>query len=121
MASDANGATVTLAGSERLTADLVVGADGVRSQVRQAIDPAAPTGRYVGLTNFGGITRGTLSRRPFVRAWHFVFAPRILQGTSDARRRRRLVRQRARARDRRERRPRRPGGVAATAIGPRGR
>src|SRR6478752_5685339 len=41
VAGDANGATVTLAGGERLTADLVVGADGVRSKVRQEIGRAS--------------------------------------------------------------------------------
>ncbi len=81
VAGDANGATVTLASGERLTADLVVGADGVRSQVRRAIDPAAPEGRYVGLTNFGGITRGSAlasTLRP--EAWHFVFGARAFFG-----------------------------------------
>ncbi len=74
VASNADGATVTLAGGERLAADLVVGADGVRSGVRQAIDPLAPAGRYVGLTNFGGITRGTpLASTLRPEAWHFVF------------------------------------------------
>ena len=34
-------------------ADLLVGADGVHSAVRRVIDPQAPVGRYVGLTNFG--------------------------------------------------------------------
>ena len=38
--------------------DLLIGADGVHSVVRRAIDPAAPSGRYVGLTNFGGVTHG---------------------------------------------------------------
>src|SRR3954462_13646634 len=75
--SDGDGAVVSLSTGERLPADLVVGADGVRSRVRRAIDPAAPNGRYVGLTNFGGITRDTPlagSLRP--EAWHFVFRAR---------------------------------------------
>lgn len=37
-------------------ADVLIGADGVHSVVRRLIDPTAPHGRYVGLTNFGGIT-----------------------------------------------------------------
>jgi 2-polyprenyl-6-methoxyphenol hydroxylase-like FAD-dependent oxidoreductase len=81
VSSDGRGATVTLAGGERLTADLVIGADGVRSGVRQVIDPAGPTGRYVGLTNFGGITRDTdlaTTLRP--GAWHFVFGARAFFG-----------------------------------------
>lgn len=81
VASQDGSATVTLANGERLGADLIVGADGVRSRVRPAIDAAAPAGRYVGLTNFGGITRGTplaASLRP--EAWHFVFAARAFFG-----------------------------------------
>lgn len=81
VSSDATGAVVTLADGERLTADLVIGADGVRSRVRQVIDPTAPAGRYVGLTNFGGITRGTAlaeSLRP--EAWHFVFGAQAFFG-----------------------------------------
>jgi 2-polyprenyl-6-methoxyphenol hydroxylase-like FAD-dependent oxidoreductase len=79
--SDESGAVVALSTGERLPADLVVGADGVRSRVRQAIDPTAPSGRYVGLTNFGGITRATPvaeSLRP--EAWHFVFGAHAFFG-----------------------------------------
>jgi 2-polyprenyl-6-methoxyphenol hydroxylase-like FAD-dependent oxidoreductase len=81
VASQDGSATVTLANGERLGADLIVGADGVRSRVRPAIDAAAPAGRYVGLTNFGGIARGTplaASLRP--EAWHFVFGARAFFG-----------------------------------------
>ena len=99
VASDADGVRAVLADGERLDGDLVVGADGVRSAVRQAIDPAAPRARYVGLTNFGGITRGTASRRPPPEAWHFVFGPARSSGPTRSRRRRRVVRQRAPARD----------------------
>src|SRR5918999_4876763 len=35
-------------------ADLLVGADGIRSRVRQVIDPAAPPARYVPVLNIGG-------------------------------------------------------------------
>jgi 2-polyprenyl-6-methoxyphenol hydroxylase-like FAD-dependent oxidoreductase len=74
-------AMVTLADGERLTADLVVGADGVRSRVRGVIDPAAPSGRYVGLTNFGGITRGTpLAATLPPESWHFVFGAQAFFG-----------------------------------------
>ena len=37
--------------------DLLVGADGIHSAVRSAIDPAAPALRYIGLGNTGGFTR----------------------------------------------------------------
>jgi FAD-dependent urate hydroxylase len=36
------------------TADLLVGADGLRSRVRQAIDPGAAPARYVPVLNIGG-------------------------------------------------------------------
>jgi 2-polyprenyl-6-methoxyphenol hydroxylase-like FAD-dependent oxidoreductase len=40
--------------------------------VRQIIDPNAPTGRYVGLTNFGGFTSGAAGGiEP--EAWHMIF------------------------------------------------
>jgi len=38
--------------------DLLIGADGLRSRVRTAIDPNAPPARYVGLLNAGGYARG---------------------------------------------------------------
>ena len=59
--------------------DLLIGADGVHSVVRQVIDPAAPSGRYVGLTNFGGVTRGAANGiEP--AAWHLVFGRRAFFG-----------------------------------------
>ena len=79
--SDDSGAVVTLTSGERIRADIVVGADGVRSRVRRVIDPDAPNGRYVGLTNFGGITTDTPIARSLEReAWHFVFGARAFFG-----------------------------------------
>jgi len=40
------------------TADVLVGADGLRSRARTLIDPAAPPARYVGMLNVGGYARG---------------------------------------------------------------
>ncbi|OLR90841.1 FAD-dependent oxidoreductase [Actinokineospora bangkokensis] len=40
------------------TADLLIGADGLRSTVRRVIDPGAPEARYVPLLNTGGYARG---------------------------------------------------------------
>ncbi|MCC2308858.1 FAD-dependent monooxygenase [Cellulomonas chengniuliangii] len=66
---------------DRVRADVIIGADGVHSLVRSAIDPEAPAGRYVGLTNFGGVTRGTpLARTLPSEAWLLVFGARAFFG-----------------------------------------
>jgi 2-polyprenyl-6-methoxyphenol hydroxylase-like FAD-dependent oxidoreductase len=65
-------------GSEAV-GDLLIGADGVRSRTRQLIDPTAPSGRYVGLLNFGGYT----SQMPLDAehgAWHMIFGRRAFFG-----------------------------------------
>lgn len=62
--------------------DVVVAADGVRSSLRRWVDPAAPDARYVGLTNFGGITRGAASWGDIEpEAWHFVFGRNAFFGS----------------------------------------
>jgi 2-polyprenyl-6-methoxyphenol hydroxylase-like FAD-dependent oxidoreductase len=71
----------TLTDGTILTADLVIGADGVHSRVRQAIDTQAPAARYVGLTNFGGITHNTpIAGDLEPEAWHFIFGRRAFFG-----------------------------------------
>jgi len=78
---DADGVRAVLADGSVVEGDLLVAADGVRSPVRHAIDAAAPKARYVGLTNFGGITRGTrLGDDLTPQAWHFVFGRRSFFG-----------------------------------------
>ena len=68
-------------GSTR-TADVLIGADGVRSVVRQLIDPHAPQARYVGLTNFGGFTAAGpaagIDLEP--ESWQFIFGRRAFFG-----------------------------------------
>ena len=85
------------------TADLLIGADGVHSIVRRLIDPGAPAGRYVGLTNFGGLTPAAACRpgcRDRARDVAVrLRSPGVLRGAPAAERRHRLVRQRATARD----------------------
>lgn len=79
--STAAAAMVQLASGERLSADLVIGADGIHSIVRRAIDPAAPTGRFLGLANFGGMTRSTpIARSLPAETWTFVFGRRAFFG-----------------------------------------
>src|SRR5438445_724213 len=59
--------------------DFLVGADGVHSLVRRLIDPGAPSGRYVGLTNFGGHTPNAgLPADP--ERWHLIFDKRAFFG-----------------------------------------
>ena len=68
------GVVATLRDGTRYTGDLLIGTDGVHSLVRRTIDPKAPGGRYVGLTNFGGVTRSTpIAAELQPEAWHFVF------------------------------------------------
>jgi 2-polyprenyl-6-methoxyphenol hydroxylase-like FAD-dependent oxidoreductase len=71
----------TLSDGTVLKADLLVGADGVHSGVRQAIDAQAPAARYVGLTNFGGITRNApIAGELEPEAWHFIFGSQAFFG-----------------------------------------
>jgi 2-polyprenyl-6-methoxyphenol hydroxylase-like FAD-dependent oxidoreductase len=76
-----DGIRVSLEGGTTLDADLLVGADGVHSVVRRIIDPEAAPARYVGLTNFGGITAGSpLAADLPARQWHFVFGAKAFFG-----------------------------------------
>jgi FAD-dependent urate hydroxylase len=50
----ADGVTAQFADGTRATADVLIGADGIRSTVRTLIDPHAPEPRYAGLISFGG-------------------------------------------------------------------
>jgi 2-polyprenyl-6-methoxyphenol hydroxylase-like FAD-dependent oxidoreductase len=48
------GVTAVLADGTQLHADVLIGADGIRSTVRRLIDPDAPRARYVPVLNVGG-------------------------------------------------------------------
>jgi 2-polyprenyl-6-methoxyphenol hydroxylase-like FAD-dependent oxidoreductase len=52
------GVIARFADGDHVEADLLVGADGLRSAVRTIIDPAAPAARYTGLLNTGGYATG---------------------------------------------------------------
>ena len=80
-ADDGNEVVATLEDGTTLRADVLVGADGVHSRVRRALDPAAPPARYVGLTNFGGLsTSSSVAGELEPEAWHFVFGRRSFFG-----------------------------------------
>ncbi|MFI6040412.1 FAD-dependent oxidoreductase [Nocardia sp. NPDC051321] len=55
----ADAVTATFADGSTATADVLIGADGIRSTVRTLIDPAAPGPEYGGVLSFGGIARGS--------------------------------------------------------------
>jgi 2-polyprenyl-6-methoxyphenol hydroxylase-like FAD-dependent oxidoreductase len=78
----ADGVCATFADGSSEGADLVIGADGVHSVVRRIIDPGAPSGRYVGLTNFGGITPASRVSGPALEpeTWQFWFGRRAFFG-----------------------------------------
>jgi 2-polyprenyl-6-methoxyphenol hydroxylase-like FAD-dependent oxidoreductase len=52
---DGSGVTARFADGSSATADVLVGADGVHSAVRRAIDPDAPGPGYTGLLGFEGV------------------------------------------------------------------
>ena len=56
----AEGITATFADGTQATADVLVGADGVRSRVRSLIDPQAPAAGYTGLLGFGAVVETDL-------------------------------------------------------------
>ncbi|SDP56701.1 2-polyprenyl-6-methoxyphenol hydroxylase [Pedococcus dokdonensis] len=81
VATEGSRAVAVLDDGGTVEGDLLVGASGVRSLVRSAIDPDAPAARYVGLTNFGGFTRATpLARELPADGWRFVFGRHAFVG-----------------------------------------
>lgn len=63
------------------SADVLIGADGVHSATRRIIDPSAPSGRYVGLGNFGGYTPDSAGLAGIERSvWHMIFGRRAFFG-----------------------------------------
>jgi FAD-dependent urate hydroxylase len=77
-ATAGGGVTARFQDGTTATGDLLVGADGIHSATRRIIDPAAPTGRYVGLVNFGGYTPDVAAAEP--GAWHMIFGKRAFFG-----------------------------------------
>jgi 2-polyprenyl-6-methoxyphenol hydroxylase-like FAD-dependent oxidoreductase len=73
-----DGITARFADGTTATADVLVGADGIRSTVRALIDPDAPGPRHVPLLNAGGWADVAPPTRP--DAANFVFGRRAFLG-----------------------------------------
>ncbi|WIM95582.1 NAD(P)/FAD-dependent oxidoreductase [Actinoplanes oblitus] len=61
--SGPDGVEAEFADGRRVRAELLVGADGLRSRTRQCLDPAAAAPHYLGLLNAGGFTAGPVEPR----------------------------------------------------------
>lgn len=70
---DEHGAGVTahFADDTAASADILIGADGVRSTVRALIDPAAPRAAYTGLLGFGAAVDAGLDLEPGTMTFAF--------------------------------------------------
>lgn len=77
------GVTARFADGTIATAEILIGADGVRSTVRTLIDPAAPGAAYTGLLGFGGTVDAGLDLEPgtmtfaFGRRAYYLFWPTL--------------------------------------------
>ncbi|MGW5363874.1 FAD-dependent monooxygenase [Actinopolymorpha pittospori] len=73
-----DGITARFADGTEAHADVIVGADGIRSTVRTLIDPQAPAPKYVGLVGIGGVSDHATSAAS--DAMHFAFGRRAFFG-----------------------------------------
>lgn len=72
---DADGVTAHFEDGTTATADVLIGADGVRSTVRRLIDPNAPEPRFAGTAGFGAMV--TVADVPPTEGWmHMTFGKR---------------------------------------------
>ncbi|AGL20858.1 NAD(P)/FAD-dependent oxidoreductase [Actinoplanes sp. N902-109] len=77
----------TLADGSTLAADVLIGADGVRSAVRGIIDPHAPHPRFTGVLGFEGVAAHEVDAEPgtltfaFGRRGYYLFWPMPGGGT----------------------------------------
>jgi 2-polyprenyl-6-methoxyphenol hydroxylase-like FAD-dependent oxidoreductase len=73
------GVVATFEDGTEAVGDLLVGADGIHSRVRQVMDPGAPRPSYTGLLSLGGYANG-LRIPPTPDTQHFVFGKRAFFG-----------------------------------------
>ncbi len=66
-----DGITAQFADGSTATADVLIGADGVRSTVRTLIDPKAPGANYTGLLGFGSHVAADVDLEPGTMAFAF--------------------------------------------------
>ncbi|MFB9904000.1 FAD-dependent oxidoreductase [Allokutzneria oryzae] len=71
---DGDGVTASFMDGTRATADILVGADGIRSTVRSLVDPSAPAPSHTGLLGFGGWSSAKVPSTN--GAMHMVFGKR---------------------------------------------
>ncbi|MEV4813444.1 FAD-dependent oxidoreductase [Micromonospora avicenniae] len=82
-----DGVTALFADGSTATADVLIGADGIRSTVRTLIDPAAPGPRCTGLLGFEAVARHEVSAEPgtmtfaFGRQAYYLYWPEPGGGT----------------------------------------
>ena len=70
-----DGVTATFADGSRATADILIGADGIRSAVRGLLHPGIRP-RYTGLLGFGGFLSSATALPPTNGSMHMVFGKR---------------------------------------------
>jgi 2-polyprenyl-6-methoxyphenol hydroxylase-like FAD-dependent oxidoreductase len=76
---DAGSVTARFADGSSATADILIGADGIHSAVRPAIDAAVPRPRYTGLVSFGGFAPNP-GLDPEPGLWKMAFGRRAFFG-----------------------------------------
>jgi FAD-dependent urate hydroxylase len=78
---DSGGAIARFDDGSEVTADLLVGADGLWSRTRHAIDAEAPSPRYAGMLSIGGFAN-VPELEPTPETFHMVFGQRAFFGYS---------------------------------------
>jgi 2-polyprenyl-6-methoxyphenol hydroxylase-like FAD-dependent oxidoreductase len=80
--------TAVFADGSTVTADVLVGADGVQSTVRRLIDPDAPGPRYTGMLAFEGVSPFEVPEEPgtmtfaFGKRGYYIYWPALGGGTT---------------------------------------